>query len=248
MCKILNVKSFTNWISSPVVVGCFGKGSFPSFVYSTNTILVFVSFRQMVDCLLGDRNGVFVNFDPTQALFVASFQVIASHCTSSIDNGFVPFYQHGGLSDEVDFRSMWLPWCHCDSGESTLKANTPNQTGCSQKCLIDNKRLSSKHTKAVLSDYRLRLQWLSDSKLIDSHHTENIFISTQQFDHSDMSFLLHVGNGGPNHSACFTSLNYIVGHLSTSLVQFWNRTPAKDNFVCCDRIEINGASWRSGFV
>lgn len=127
MSKILNVKSFTNWISSPVVVRCFRKGSFSCFVYSTNTILVFVSFCQMVDRLFGDRNGVFVNFDPTQALFVPSFQVIASHSTSSIGNWFVPFNHHGGLSDEVYFRSMWLPWCHCRQFRKYIKSKPSYQ-------------------------------------------------------------------------------------------------------------------------
>lgn len=102
----------TNGISSLVVVRGIRKWPLSSFIDGTHSILVCISFSEMVDGCFDVSDGLLVNSDPSQALLVTSLQVIASDSASSVYTWFVPLHDHGGLSDDVNLRSVRLPRCH----------------------------------------------------------------------------------------------------------------------------------------
>lgn len=99
----------TNRISSLVVVRGIRKWSLSSLIDGAHSILVLISFSEMVNSCFNVGDRFLVHSDPTQALLVSSLQVIPSDSAATINTWLVPLHDHGGLGYDVNFRSVSLP-------------------------------------------------------------------------------------------------------------------------------------------
>lgn len=111
----------TNRISSLVVVRGIRKRSLSSLIYGAHSILVIISFSEMVDGCFNVGDRFLVNSDPAQALLVSSLQVIPGDSAASINTWFVPLHDHGGLGDDVNLRSVRLPRGHYKRWDKCIK-------------------------------------------------------------------------------------------------------------------------------
>lgn len=90
-----------------------------------------------------------------------------------------------------------------------------------------------------LRNYRIRVQWFSDTKLVDSRDSELVLIAFDEVGGIIRASFTLGGDQGPSDPGCLPFLHHIVRNGSTAIVLWW--APPHSALLSCDACETDWA-------
>lgn len=94
-----------------------------------------------------------------------------------------------------------------------------------------------------LCDDRIRVQWFTNTKLVDSRDSELVLIALDEVGGIVRTSFTLGGDQGPGDPGCLPLLHYVMGDGSTAII-LW-RVPPNSALLSCDAGETDGTLNRS---